>query len=115
MEVPKERWDSRRFYDADPDKPGKMYTNQGGFLKDVLGIRMSPKRLAHHRPNGKQESQPELLEQEAERLPVSSPCAIEEILGAGSIRSTHGANSKRRATKGSIDVSLGSRFKFVSL
>jgi myxalamid-type polyketide synthase MxaB len=34
-EVPKDRWDIELFYDADPEKPGKMYTRWGGFLKEV--------------------------------------------------------------------------------
>jgi acyl transferase domain-containing protein len=31
-EVPAERWDVEAVYDADPGKPGKMYTRRGGFL-----------------------------------------------------------------------------------
>jgi acyl transferase domain-containing protein/acyl carrier protein len=52
VEVPAERWDARRFYDPDPDKPGKTYVKQGGFLKervdyfDPLTFGMSP-REAH--------------------------------------------------------------------
>jgi myxalamid-type polyketide synthase MxaB len=34
-EVPKDRWDLDEFYDSDPEKPGKMYTRWGGFLKEV--------------------------------------------------------------------------------
>jgi myxalamid-type polyketide synthase MxaB len=34
-EVPKDRWDIDEFYDLDPEKPGKMYTRWGGFLKEV--------------------------------------------------------------------------------
>ena len=34
--VPEDRWDSRRFFDKDPDKPGKMYSNQAGFLKEKI-------------------------------------------------------------------------------
>ncbi len=51
-EVPPERWDARRFYDPDPDKPGKTYVKQGGFLDervdyfDPLTFGMSP-REAH--------------------------------------------------------------------
>jgi acyl transferase domain-containing protein len=51
-EVPAERWDARRFYDPDPDKPGKTYVKQGGFLHeridyfDPLTFGMSP-REAH--------------------------------------------------------------------
>lgn len=31
-EVPEERWDSDKYYDADAKIPGKMYTKKGGFL-----------------------------------------------------------------------------------
>jgi acyl transferase domain-containing protein/acyl carrier protein len=31
-EVPRERWDAERFFDPDPDRPGKMCTRWGGFL-----------------------------------------------------------------------------------
>jgi acyl transferase domain-containing protein len=37
-EVPADRWDVDRFYDAQPGKPGKMYTRQGGFLSDIDGF-----------------------------------------------------------------------------
>ena len=35
-EVPPDRWDWRLFYDTDPEKPGKTYTKQGGFLKENI-------------------------------------------------------------------------------
>ena len=34
-EVPADRWDADRLFDADPDRPGKMTTRYGGFLSDV--------------------------------------------------------------------------------
>ena len=34
-EVPAERWELDAFYDADPEKAGKMYCRYGSFLKDV--------------------------------------------------------------------------------
>jgi acyl transferase domain-containing protein len=36
VEVPSDRWDIGRFYDPDPDVPGRMYTPRGGFLTDSL-------------------------------------------------------------------------------
>ncbi|MHB8523231.1 MAG: SDR family NAD(P)-dependent oxidoreductase, partial [Limisphaerales bacterium] len=35
VEIPKERWDCRLFYDPEPGKPGKTPNKWGGFLKDV--------------------------------------------------------------------------------
>jgi acyl transferase domain-containing protein len=34
-DIPEVRWDSRELYDPDPDAPGRMYCNQGGFLRDI--------------------------------------------------------------------------------
>ena len=33
--VPQDRWDVDLYYDRDPDAPGKMYTEFGGFLDQV--------------------------------------------------------------------------------
>jgi len=35
-EAPQTRWDIRKFYSADVNKPGKSYTMQGGFLKEDI-------------------------------------------------------------------------------
>src|SRR5262249_52574120 len=37
-EVPRDRWDIDAYFDPDPDKPGKMYTRWGGFLKEIDGF-----------------------------------------------------------------------------
>ena len=35
-EVPKERWDLKRFYDPDRNATGKTYVSRGGFLKEAI-------------------------------------------------------------------------------
>ncbi|MBW4454712.1 MAG: acyltransferase domain-containing protein [Nostoc indistinguendum CM1-VF10] len=37
-EVPADRWDIEKFYDPDPDAPGKVCTRKGGFLTQVDGF-----------------------------------------------------------------------------
>ncbi|MFD4365993.1 SDR family NAD(P)-dependent oxidoreductase [Rhodococcus sp. NPDC058521] len=36
VEVPEDRWSLEKFYDPDPDAPGRMYTKKGGFLTQSL-------------------------------------------------------------------------------
>lgn len=48
-DVPPSRWDSRKYFSPNPDKPGKAYVKQGGFLQesvdefDPFFFRMSPR------------------------------------------------------------------------
>lgn len=55
-DVPPDRWDMRRFYDPDSDKPGKMYVKQAGFLKekidwfDPLFFGISPREASYVDP-----------------------------------------------------------------
>jgi len=52
VDVPKDRWDWRRFYDPDTDRPGKSHQPQMGFLNvnveefDPLFFGMSPREAA---------------------------------------------------------------------
>ena len=47
--VPADRWSTKKFYDPDPDKPGKMYMREGAFLDtdiaafDALFFGLSPR------------------------------------------------------------------------
>nr|VFK17278.1 MAG: myxalamid-type polyketide synthase MxaB [Candidatus Kentron sp. LFY] len=49
IEVPADRWDIKRFYDPDPNKPGKTYTKHGAYLRqpidqmDALFFGISPR------------------------------------------------------------------------
>jgi acyl transferase domain-containing protein/NADPH:quinone reductase-like Zn-dependent oxidoreductase len=35
-DIPSDRWSVTKYYDPDPDVPGRMYTRRGGFLTDSL-------------------------------------------------------------------------------
>lgn len=56
VDVPADRWDTRLFYDPDPDKPGKSYVRQAGFLHcdpftfDPTFFGISPREAEHLDP-----------------------------------------------------------------
>ena len=56
IDVPEDRWDIRRFYSADPNKPGKMYVRKAGFLRgpinqfDPLFFGISPREAVYMDP-----------------------------------------------------------------
>ncbi|HLA34819.1 MAG TPA: beta-ketoacyl synthase N-terminal-like domain-containing protein, partial [Rhodocyclaceae bacterium] len=37
-EVPSDRWDVERYFDADRNAPGKTYSRWGGFIDDIGGF-----------------------------------------------------------------------------
>lgn len=56
VEVPVDRWDIDRFWDPDPEKPGKMYIKAGGFIRqsinefDAFFFGMSPREAEYLDP-----------------------------------------------------------------
>lgn len=36
VDAPEERWNYKKFYDEDPEKPGKMYVTKGAFLQEPI-------------------------------------------------------------------------------
>ena len=78
-EVPKNRWDNTRYFDPEPEKPGKISTNAGGFLDhvdrfDAAFFRISPREASVMDPQ-----QRFLLEVNWEALEQAglSPAALE--------------------------------------
>ncbi|MBU1862271.1 MAG: type I polyketide synthase [Candidatus Omnitrophica bacterium] len=56
VDIPESRWSMRKFYNADPERQGKIYAKQGGFLRkklhsfDPLFFGISPREARHLDP-----------------------------------------------------------------
>ena len=78
-EVPKNRWDNTRYYDPEPEKPGKISTNAGGFLDHVDRFDAAFFRISPREAEGMDPQQRFLLEVNWEALEQAglSPAALE--------------------------------------
>jgi myxalamid-type polyketide synthase MxaB len=135
-EIPKDRWDIDEFYDPDPEKPGKMYTRWGGFLKEVdrfspgfFGI--SPREAASMDPQQRLllEVSWEALERAAvppERLQNSQVgvfvgvgatdySELEVLLGPAAIDPYNGTGTSFSVASGRLSYLLGVRGPSLSL
>ncbi len=78
-EVPKNRWDNTRYFDPEPEKPGKISTNAGGFLDHVDRFDAAFFRISPREAEGMDPQQRFLLEVNWEALEQAglSPAVLE--------------------------------------
>ena len=121
--MPADRWSLDRYYDPDPDMPGRMYTRSGGFLQSLwdfdpefFGI--SPREASIMDPQ-----QRLLLEVTQEAMddaggPAGSPVAVGVYVGAftadnmGSPTRSRAGDDCHTATAGTFTM-LSNRISFV--